>query len=896
MEILPGAFEQEWERRRAMLTHEMQLGQVGKSDWDEPRRGGVARLSEEGFGVFGRARRLGGSHSQWSRGGAGSAGRSMRARFSALARGSQPAVVKLASYGGGGRAAAMMSYTSRGGELAVENERGERVLGRDALTEQRAEWEHLFDNRAASRDLGVFHVSIDAASLSSDVDQDDQLREILRFGFGDRRFVYAAREQSDGELHVSGVVVLRDRSGERLTGDRKAAEIVQQRYDDTKAGRDVETRFRFHGYGNGVEWGTARVRELVASIAGEVRDDSGRLIGDATQAGDLVQKEWRKELHSRKGRDVLHLIVSARAGTDASAFEEAVREFLGEQFAGHRYVFAVHDPALDPKEMAEGGRRPHIHAHAIVTMRSETGERIVTSPQLFREWRSLMAEKAREQGIDMELTDRREFASAPAYKRNQVRPVSYRGRTEHEGTSAAAHARYQAKRSNEVRPATSDRSRQYAATAARAWSDLASEEPGTPERNFAVLQKARLESVADINQTDTVFEGSKQEAVKNTANMIEFSQSVNGEDRLMREMTRPEFEAYEKRVEAVLASVEQTLDPAEREEFDEVAAAAREVVDVRREYLDLTERQLSAEPQGGRQEHRDAPPDDWHGRDAGADLTPVGQSAEAANEVLAEIRSSRATLIGAGTGEHSETTVETYRENLNLGLWRAAELAVDHQNMHVREAAQDDEQLADRIKLLEKMREERDASYNDGLEGRPIPDVAKGDPKLLAHYEQGLRALEIEIAVTDAENGIGSAGWGRADGSWTQEDSQAAWENFNRRSSELQSFQIEQREAAHRHEGTASTAELANDDPAHERGRDDGSVAPPAQGEIAREHDANLSGPERQHVPPAVVRNSAERTADATRSDPPQQHVPRLQELEREIEERRERDRDDRGR
>nr|WP_295463177.1 hypothetical protein [Mesorhizobium sp.] len=894
MEFFPGAFEREWERRRAMLQHEMQMGQLRQSDWDEPRRGGVAQLSAEGSGGLGRARRLGESRPR-SGGSAGSAGRSMRTRFGALARGSQPAVVKLASYGGGARAGAMMSYTSRSGELAVENERGERVLGRDALTEQRAEWEHLFDNRAASRDLGVFHVSIDAASLSSDLDQDDQLREILRFGFGDRRFVYAARERSDGELYVSGVVVLRDGCGERLTGDRKAAEIVQQRYDDTEAGRDVEARFRFHGYGNGVEWGTARVRELVASSDGEVRDDSGRLIGDATQAGDLVQKEWRKELHSRKGRDVMHLIVSARTGTDASAFEGAVREFLGEQFAGHRYVFAVHDPALDPKEMAEGGRRPHIHAHAIVTMRSETGERIATSPQLFREWRSLMAEKAREQGIDMELTDRREFASAPAYRRNQVRPVSYRGRTEHEGTSAAAHARYQAKRSNALSAATSDRSSQYAATAAQVWSDLASEKPGAPERNFAVLQKARLAGAADISQNDTVFEGSNLKSVKNAVNMIEFSQSVNGEDGLMREMTRPEFEAYEKRVEAVLASVERTLDPAEREEFDEVAAAAREVVDVRREYLDLTEQQLSVESQRVRQEHRDAP-DDLHGRNAGGDLRPIGQLAEAANEVLAEIRSSRATLIGAGTGEHSEATVEAYRENLNLGLWRAAELAVEHQNTHVRDAAQDDEQLGDRIKLLEKMREERDASYNDGFEGRPIPDIAKDDPKLLAHYEQGLRALEIEIAVTDAENGIGSAGWVRADGSWTREDSQAAWENFNRRSSELQAFQAKQPQATQRQEGMPTTAESANDDRAQERGRDDGRVAPPAQGEIARERDGSPSGPERQHVPPAVVRDNAARTAVAARSDPPQHPVPRLQELEREIEERRERDRDDRER
>ena len=895
MEFFPGAFEREWERRRAILQHEMQLGQTRQTDWDEPRRGGVARLAEEGFGGFGRARRLGGSRPQWSRGDAGSAGRSMRARFSALARGSQPAVVKLASYGGGGRAAAMMRYTSRGGELAVENERGERVLGRDALTEQRAEWEHLFDNRAASRDLGVFHVTIDTASLSSDVDQDDQVREILRSGFGDRRFVYAAREKSDGDFHVSGVVVLRDGSGERLTGDRKAAEIVQQRYDDSEAGRNVEARFRFHGYGNGVEWGTTRVRELVASTDREVRDDTGRLIGGATQAGDLVQKEWRKELHSRKGRDVMHLIVSARAGTGASAFEGAVRECLGEQFAGHRYVFAVHDPALDPKEMAEGGKRPHIHAHAIVTMRSETGERIVTSPQVFREWRSLMAEKAREQGIDMELTDRREFASAPAYTRNQVRPVSYRGRTEHEGTSAAAHARYQAKRSNELRPATSDRSRQYAATAARAWSDLASEKAGAVEGKFAKVQEARLERAADITQNDLVFEEISQETIKNTTNMIEFRQIANGEDGQMREMTRPEFEAYEKRVEAVLASVEQTLDAGERPEFDEVAAAAREVVDIRREYLDLTERQLSVESQRARQEYRDAQPDVLHDRNTGADSTLIGQSAEAANEVLAEIRSSRETLISAGAGEHSEATVEAYRENLNFGLWRAAELAVEHQNTHVREAAKDDEQLADRIKLLEKMREERDASYNDGFEGRPIPDIARGDAKLLAHYEQGLRALEMEIAVADAENGIGSVGWRPADGSWTRKDSEAAWENFNRRSSELQALQAEQGQAAQRREDPATAAESANDDRVREHGRDD-RVPPPDHDEIARERDGNLSGLERQHLPPAVVRDSAERTAGAARSDPPQQHVPRLQELEREIEERRERDRDDRER
>jgi hypothetical protein len=760
MEFFPGAFEREWERRRATLLHEMQLGQVDRKDWDDPRRGGAALLSEEGLGGFGRARGHGGGSSpRWSRDGAG-AGRSMRTRFSALARGSQPAVVKLASYAGGVRAAAMINYTSRGGDLAVENERGERVLGRDALSEQRAEWEHLFDNRASSRDLGVFLVSVDAALLN-DVDQDEQLREILRSGFGDRRFVYAARERSGWELNVSGVVVLRDRAGERLTGDRKAAEIVQQRFCGSEVGREVEARFRFHGHGNGVEWGTARVRELVGAADGEVRDDTGKLVGDATQAGDLVQKEWRKELHSRKGRDVMHLIVSARAGTNATAFEGAVREFLGEQFSGHRYVFAVHDPALDPKEMADGGKRPHIHAHAIVSMRSETQDRIVTSPQRFREWRSVMAEKAREQGIDMELTDRREFASAPAYSRNQVRPVSYRDRTEHEGTSPSAHARYHAKRSNEMRLAASDRSKHYAATAAQVWTDVANEEPGTPEGKFAMLQKARVEGVTDVSQNDLVSEGSRRETGKNAANMIEIGQIANGEDGQMREMGRPEFEAYEKRVEAVLSSVEQTLDAAERNEFDEVAAAAREVVDIRREYLALMEQQSGLAQEDSQRVSRDDQRGDTNAqRDAAA--ARYGRAVvETANEVLVEVKRYREGLSRIEAGELPRTYAASYQDGLAREVQRAAEMAVDGDNQYVREVAKSDNELQRAVESIEVARgrtlqnEEREQRGAGQASPGSVPKGTDGVPPRNVEREQTRGTdLENQSAAEEDVNGV----------------------------------------------------------------------------------------------------------------------------------------------
>ncbi|TPI27648.1 hypothetical protein FJW08_23370 [Mesorhizobium sp. B3-2-1] len=592
MEFFLGAFERDWEHRRATLLHELQMGEHEGIDWDRPRRGGVAHLPEEGAGRQQRGGRRPGSGSGPAfRGGTA---RPMPVRFAALARGSQPAVVKLASYGGGVRAAAMMSYASRRGELPVENERGEHITGKAALASQRGDWEHLFDNRATSRDVGMFEVTI--ADTLVGRGRQELVREILSAGFGDRRFVYAVEERNAGEIEVRGVVVLRDRNGERLTADAKAADIAQERFENSEVGCEAEARFRFRGHGNGVEFATARVRELVERVQGDVKDETGRVIQTFDQSGDLVQKEWRRELHSRKGRDVMHLIVSARAGTNATAFHGAVRDFLGEQFGGHRYIFALHDPADDPKETRQGGRRPHIHAHAIVTMRSETGERIQTSPQVFRQWRALMAEKAREHGIDMELTDRRDLASPPAYGRNQARPVSYVGRTEHEGTSRAAQARYDAKRANRHSAARWERSVGYAVEAAQAWGEVVRSDSDKAVSEFAAEQIGRLQAALRESQIDIEkFENSLSPTNLN-ANMIEPDKLIGAGETPMRAMTRPEFEAYGKRVEAVLAAVEASIEPAERKEFDEVAATAREVVNIRREYLELSERQGGIEP------------------------------------------------------------------------------------------------------------------------------------------------------------------------------------------------------------------------------------------------------------------------------------------------------------
>ncbi|TIS52861.1 MAG: hypothetical protein E5X11_15470, partial [Mesorhizobium sp.] len=93
--------------------------------------------------------------------------------------------------------------------------------------------------------------------------------------------------------------------------------------------------------------------------------------------------------------------------------------------------------------------------------------------------------------------------------------------------------------------------------------------------------------------------------------MMELEKLVAAGGMPMRSMTRTEFEAYEKRVEAVLATVEAAIESVEKKDFDEIAATAREVVEIRREYLELSERQAQAErleaaPQEGQGE-RDAP-------------------------------------------------------------------------------------------------------------------------------------------------------------------------------------------------------------------------------------------------------------------------------------------------
>ena len=686
MEIFLGAFTREWEQRRAAFLHERLIGGEAVNE-DERRRRGAAAVAGPGYRTngFANAGREGAARRR-------PAPRPMATRFAGLAGGSQPSVVKMTSFGGGGRLGAMAGYISRNGDVPMENEAGSELRGRDAIGSLCADWAHLIGNRAESRDIATFRIDVAGGPVDGKP-LHAWARGITKTALGDRSFAFAVEERQ-GHSRIDGVAVLRDRVGERLTADAKAEEIVRARMQRQGG---PSTEFHFTGFGNGVEYGTARLRKLVEKAGGAVENERGERLGDAKQAGDLVQLRWRSELHSRKPRDVMHLVMSARAGTDVDAFHASAREFLAAEFPQYRYVFSLHDPSKDTKALSDGGKRPHVHVHAIIVMRSEGGERVETSIRSFRRWREGLAEQARAHGIRMEMTDRRDLAAAASYTRNQVRPISRDGRTEHEGISESAAQRYDRKRREVATTATSIASCAYTETVRQEWNAVAREAGNIDAREFAKDQISRINLAHD--ESDHVVDSSlvRRESGSHFRTVLVRLSKLAEIDN-MSTMTRSEFEAYEKRVETALFRAERIMPETERSNFEEIAAAAREHVGVRRDMMEQAE-QTGDRVADNASPRRDDDDRRWDEAVARHGLRLV----EAGNDVMLEVEYARERIELAKAGE-IQVDRASLQASLSLELARAAELGVAG-NSYIREIAEVDEELRAAIVAAERSRQ-----------------------------------------------------------------------------------------------------------------------------------------------------------------------------------------------
>lgn len=419
----------------------------------------------------------------------------MRQRFARLATGAQPAVVKVLSFGEGSGVKKLVKYVSRGGEITIENERGERFGGGDAPAAINSDWQAVLGDRQASRDVGLFNVEISWRSPDLRLTTDSQA--LLKSVFTDRPFAFAVGQAAQ-TTKIEGVVVLYSPTQGRLVAKGEEYEAAKERLKNTLAEKADAVELRITGQGHGVRFGTALLRRLVESRKGQVHNDRGEMIADVKAAKSLVQREWRSSLESRGPRDTIHVLVTTPYGTDATRFQDAVRNFLAQEFKGHRYIFALHDPQSDPRPLRDGGKRPHLHAHAVIATLSDYGDRLKVWVSDLARWRTRFAENARANGINLEMTARRETASPPAYSHKQVRPTSYLGRTTFEGTSPAGQHRYENKRWEVPHLSRSDYG-PHTELARQNWQTLAIEGRTEAVRQFAMRTLSRFEEADRLN-------------------------------------------------------------------------------------------------------------------------------------------------------------------------------------------------------------------------------------------------------------------------------------------------------------------------------------------------------------------------------------------------------------
>lgn len=350
------------------------------------------------------------------------------------ASGNNAVVVKVLSYGAGAASARnVLAYQSK--EEKAHDQDGHEVTDlRDAVRS----WEREFRHRKGSQD--ILHLTYELESAGRN-DIARGLASLAEDGFRqagdtDRTYAFSVSEGVGGgtRLHFALVIAheKKDRS-DRSSANRVPAEIENVRAIDDRLDRALRdagitpvSRYPAE-FSSGPKGLTATLHAMQragaeVTISTKVRLEqrpgrSGRYgLGEARRevtTGD--HKELTAEgrtlgvlIQTRQPRDFMHLLLSGPANVDRSQFILAGRDFLREQFAGHRYAYAVHN---------RHDLEKHPHLHVIVALRNANGRTLNPNIRDFTEWRVRFAEKARERGISIDRQKRIERAGPPPVKR-----------------------------------------------------------------------------------------------------------------------------------------------------------------------------------------------------------------------------------------------------------------------------------------------------------------------------------------------------------------------------------------------------------------------------------------------------------------------------------------------
>lgn len=483
-------------------------------------------------------------------GGGGGRGSGALGRARRLAAGYQPAVIKVVSYARGvARATATGQYVQRE-EVALETHDGRLLENREAVAEEVRAWSASFSKRAESQDVAAVRLKVHG--VGDTPEGRETYEKAVQAGFEGHRYAYRLDATPGGELEARLVVAMAGASKERFrvredgigaerTGysrrrfDAKSEETVKGRIERATGHSAHAMTIDPSAASHGRDGVTYRLNKLVER--GDAIDDRGKTIANVADAR-VAAREWGPSLRSQSSRDTMHLIISAKAGTDVAALTNAARAFLHARFADHRFMFGVHTDKL-----AEG----HIHAHAIITVKNESGQKIHPNRETFREWREVYAEHARAQGLKIVATSAKERASSQSYgpKDKAIVETAERPRPAREARDRAyaadpanrrlidsARQRIRTARANPIKLPTSERDRRVVSESRIAWSAVAREQP---ENRAAKDMLERLNMAQTVGNILHTIEKRVDHLITEDHGMAITSQQMARDLRLMNE-------------------------------------------------------------------------------------------------------------------------------------------------------------------------------------------------------------------------------------------------------------------------------------------------------------------------------------------------------------------------
>lgn len=350
------------------------------------------------------------------------------------AAGNNAVVVKVLSYGAGASSARnVLAYQSK--EEKAHDQDGREVTDLNAALRS---WEREFGNRKGSKDI---------LRLTYELENTDRERvaralgSLAQEGFRDagdtdRTYAFSVSEGVKGQTRLHFALVIahekKDRS-DRTSRNRIVAEIddvhaIDARLDKALREEGITPVSRYPAeFSSGPKGLSATLHamqrggaEVTLSTKAQIEERPGKSgrYQHGTDRREITSKDHKQLtaegkivgalMQTRQPRDFMHLLLSGPANVDRDRFILAGRDFLKEQFAGHRYAYAIHN---------RNDLEKHPHLHVIVALRNSRGKMLNPNIRDFTEWRSRFAEKARERGIAIDRQKRVERAAPPPVKR-----------------------------------------------------------------------------------------------------------------------------------------------------------------------------------------------------------------------------------------------------------------------------------------------------------------------------------------------------------------------------------------------------------------------------------------------------------------------------------------------